>query len=236
MNHRIMKQRTRIILVALPLIAGVWLSGCNRQPTPLSPKSAGTETSARETEPVAPKGQLPDWSLGESDSNSLGVPYKMSQFEIRPPESFRFIKSIEEPITHAKTYYWVGPARADETYPQFMVIITELSARDSKTPLANLLKDMLRGIEQRRQEWIATPPEHGTINGLPFVRSSWSGVATSAAREGLSGQTMHGVVYLTVHDNHAIQIMCQDVAPDHAAWIKQGDTAALSFRVEDARP
>lgn len=73
----------------------------------------------------------------------------MSQFEIRPPESFRFIKSIEEPITHAKTYYWVGPARDDETYPQFMVIITELSARDSKTPLANLLKDMLRGIEQR---------------------------------------------------------------------------------------
>ena len=39
-----------------------------------------------------------------------------------------------------------------------------------------------------------------------------------------------GIVYVTIHDNQAIQIMCQDVAPDHAKSLKQGASAATTFR------
>jgi hypothetical protein len=45
---------------------------------------------------------------------------------------------------------------------------------------------------------------------------------------------MHGVVYLAVHDGHAIQIMCQDVAPDHDQWLKLGAAAAGTFQVAPA--
>ncbi len=229
-----MSQPNRITLVALPLFVGLCLSGCNRQsappPTPSGAQSAAGPASTGERDRHAPSNELPDWSLTESDSTSLASPYKMSPFEIRPPTSFRFIKYI----TESKMYYWVGPVRKDETYPQFMVTIIGLSARDANSPLENLLKDVLGGIQQHRQEWSATPAEHGKINGLPFVRSSWSGVATSAARKGLSGRTMHGIVYLTVHENQAVQIMCQDVAPDHAEWLKQGGSAALTFRAVSA--
>ncbi len=126
------------------------------------------------------------------------------------------------------THYWVGPVRSDNTYAQFIVTISNLSAKDSKLPLLQLCEQVVIGIKQRRLEWSATQPEQGTINGLPFVRCSWSGVVTSAAREGLAGRAMHGIVYVAARDHQLIQIMCQDVAPDHAEWIAQGELAASS--------
>ncbi len=235
-----MTQTSSLISVALLGLGCLYLFGCSRQSppsqspppqSPSAPQPAAAANPAREPVRGAPSEQLPNWSLGESDSESLGAPYKLSQFEIRPPASFRFIKSFDEPKTHSTTYYWVGPVREDETYPQFIVTITASSARDSNAPLANVFEDVLRGIQRRRQDWSATPPESGRINGLTFLRGSWSGVATGAAREGLAGRAMHGILYVTVHNNQAVQIMCQDVAPDHAPWLKQGATAALSFRV-----
>jgi hypothetical protein len=240
MDHAQMTQTNPLILVAQLMLGGLCMFGCSGQSQPAQSQPAqspsGRQSATAPNVPgdadrVAPSEQLPDWSLGESDFQSLGSPYKMAQFEICPPASFRFIKSLDEPKTHSTTYYWVGPVRKDETYPQFFVIITGLSPRHSSAPLANLLDDVLRGIQRHRQDWQATPAEYGSVGGLTFARSSWSGIATSAAREGLAGRTMHGVVYLTVHDNQVVQIMRQDVAPDHAEWLKQGEVAALSFRV-----
>jgi hypothetical protein len=203
------------------LLIGVWgLFGCSRQ-------SAGPIAPAGEDVPQASVDELPEWSLTESDSASLGAPYKTSQWEIRPPADFRFIKYVAE----SKMYYWVGPVRADETYPQLIVTIAPLSGQEANAPLTTLMKGALGSIQQIREDWSETQVEQGKIDGLPFARSSWSGVATGTAREGLTGRTMHGIVYLAVHENQMIQIICQDVAPDHAEWLKQGGAAALTFRV-----
>lgn len=231
MSQSDISRMNRFNVLALPVLGGLCLFGCNRQSAPPSvpsgQQSAAVPTRTGEQGHHASSDELPDWYLAETDSSSLSPPYKMSPFEIRPPANFRFIKYIPE----SKTHYWVGPVRSDETYPQFMVIITELSARDTNASLAALLSDVMGAIKQRRTDWSETPVEQGKINGLPFVRNSWSGVASSAAREGLAGRTMHGVVYLTIHNNQAVQIMCQDVAPDHAEWLKLGGFAALTFRV-----
>lgn len=231
MNQPDISQTNRIIVLALPVLVGLCLFGCNRQSAPPSVQS-GQQTAAAPTRTGeqgrhASSGELPECSLAETDSGSLGSLYKMSSFEIRPPASFRFIKYSPK----SKTYYWVGPVRTDETYPQFWVTITALSARDANASLAKSLSDIMGTVKRRRTDWSETPAEQGKIDGLPFIRSSWSGVASSAAREGLSGRTMHGIVYLTVHDNQAVFIMCQDVAPDHAEWLKLGGSAALTFRV-----
>jgi hypothetical protein len=43
---------------------------------------------------------------------------------------------------------------------------------------------------------------------------------------------MFGTVYVGVHNRQAIQIICQDVGPDHAESLKLGNAAALSFRLK----
>ena len=214
-----MRRANATVFSALVLIVVSCLFGCSGQPaTPSAP--------AVENVLQASADGLSEWSLTESDSASLGTPYKMSQWEIRPPADFRFIKYVAE----SNMYYWVGPVRADETYPQFIVTIAPLTAQQLNAPLTTLMKGALGSIQQIREEWSETPVEQGKIEGLPFARSSWSGVATDTSREGLTGRTMHGIVYLAVHENQMIQILCQDVAPDHVEWLKKGGSAALTFR------
>lgn len=224
--------RTTATFAALSVIV-VPILGCARQAAP-QPNSAPTTapmpqptTAIPKTTLVTPAAELPEWSLAGAAAASLGDPYSMTKFEIRPPANFRFIKYSPE----TKTYIWVGPVRADETYPQLMVIVTPLSAQESNNSLTTSLQGVLGAIQKLRESWTSTPIEQGKINGVPFVRCSWNGVVAGGARAGLVGRKMHGVVYLAVHENSAIQIMCQDVEPDHAEGIKLGGISALSFRV-----
>jgi hypothetical protein len=238
MNQRIPCRTVGVNIIVQQILSIALLFGCNDQgppPTAIGGQQSAAPAPASDPARNSSRAEDPDWSLAEMDSRSLGSPYKMANFEIRPPSNFRFIKYVAE----AKTYYWIGRVRADETYPQFMVIITELPADGANAPVENALSEVMGAIRQRRQDWSETPAEHGRINGLPFVRSSWSGVATNAAREGLSGRTMHGIVYLTIQNNQAVQIMCQDAASDYAEWLKLGASAAMSFRIappENAKP
>src|SRR5262249_20216013 len=149
-------QANGFVFLALLVLVGSSLFGCNRQPGPPSTRSerqdGATPTRTDEQNGLASNDEVRDWSLSEADSGSLGAPYKMSSFEIRPPASFRFIQHA----TEAKTYYWVGPIRADETYPQLIVLITELPAREARFPLKTLLSDSLEGIRGRRTDWSET--------------------------------------------------------------------------------
>jgi hypothetical protein len=169
----------------------------------------------------------PDWSATEADAASLAEPYQVASGQLRPPTEFRFIKHIPE----SNTWYWVGPVRADETYPQLLVTIHKLPPGQANASLQQCLLDTISGIKKNRADWTETPAEEGLIHGLRFIRASWSGTAAGGARAGLAGRTMHGVVYIAVHEGQAIQIMCQDVAPDHDQWLKQGAAAAGTFQV-----
>ncbi len=223
----------KILVSGIPAIVVLLLVGCGEQSAPPSVQSDNQAASTQqraEKDRDASSDKLPEWSLSEADAESLGSPYKMSSFEIRPPANFDFIKFIPE----AKTYYWVGPIRADETYPQFFVTFSEMSTRDANHSLAESMADVMERVKQRRTDWSQTPVEQGKINGQPFVKCSWAGIATSAARAGLSGRKMHGIIYLTIYNNELVQIMCQDVAPEHEESLKLGGCAALTFRVAPA--
>lgn len=223
-----MSGRNTRVLVWVLLTSSLGLSGCESNSAPFAPKSrrkpAATEVSADRPGEEVQDDELPVWSLIESESNLVGPAFAIGQLELCPPKSFRFFKRYEA----ASTYCWVGPIREDETYPLFIVIVTALPPGHVNAPLKALLEDSLAGIRQRRRQWSAKPIEHGIVNGLPFVRSSWEGVATDAAREGLAGRMMHGIVYLTVCDKTAFIIMCQDAAADYAQWLRQGEVAALT--------
>ncbi len=188
-----------------------------RRPGPATPQTL------RDPSAVGPS----DWHPDRGDLERLASPFELPGFEIRPPDGFRLIKSDLVP---GGTTLWTGPFRDDETYAHFMVIITTLSEKHSKRPLEVLLKEVMAPIQQRRQKWTKTAPERGRVNGLTFVRARWRGVATSVARKGLSGRQMHGFVYLAVDGQKAIQIMCQDVEPDHAESLRTCEAAALTIR------
>jgi hypothetical protein len=181
-------------------------------------------------ETPATTAKLPDWSANEAEAASLADPYQIASYQLRPPAEFRFIKHIPA----SNTWYWAGPARADETYPQLLVTIHKLPPGQENASLAQCLLDTISGIKKHRTDWNQTPAEEGLIHGLRFIRSSWSGTAAAGARAGLAGRTMHGVVYLAVHEGQAIQIMCQDVAPEHDPWLKLGAATAATFQAASA--
>jgi hypothetical protein len=217
MNCENIRDLSRILIRMLPAFVGLFLFGC---PGP---------TRAGEPNNRAPGEESPNWSLSKADSGSLGSPYKMSSFEIRPPASFRFKGFLPSP----GTYCWDGPIRADQTGPKLFVQIVsvdESPAPDADGSLAEPLRKIMDAIKKRHTDWSQTPAEEGRINGLPFIRSSWSGSLTNAGRAGSSGTKMHGIVYLTIQENREIRISCQDVAPDHDEGLRLGGFAALTFR------
>lgn len=241
--HLLCSRHRTTVALTLALVSVLNLPGCDTQsPAPPLQHDAPAPTASvastdESVEPVADfafssNEELPVWSVAEADLSTLAAPFEMSPFEIRPPVDFRFIRYVAE----ANSYYWIGPVRDDETYAQLIVMFTDLAEDDADKPLAVLLQQTLSSIRERRSNWLQTAIEEGRVNGMPFARATWSGVVTSAAREGLSGRTMHGVVYLTVHERTTIQVMCQDVGPGHADSLRLGELAALTFQVLKESP
>lgn len=230
-----MSPRARHGLTALLLLGVLVLPSCKREPSDPSSPSSGRPT------PTAPPGKsagpavggLPDWSLSGSRANSLGAPFRVGLFEIRPPATFRFVKHEAEAEPRSDMYFWSGPTRADDSWTGFVVGITPLS--DPRISLDSLLKDVMDGLRNRKTNWSETRPERGTINGVTFARCSWSGVAAEAAGPGLAGRLMHGVAYTGVRGDQVIVIMCQDATAEYAQWLKQGELAAFSVRIADGR-
>jgi hypothetical protein len=209
----------QIVIVAQLIFGGLVLSGCNgrSEPPQAAPGAQSHETSASE---------LPEWSLAKSDSTSFAPPVKVSRFEFRPPSSFQLVKNLGQ----GTGFIWASPVRKDETYAHLMVVVAELTGEDAKTSLEDNLREVMETIKRRRSDWSETAAEQGKINGLRFIRSSWSGVPTDDKRKSFAGRKMHGIVYLTIQNDVGIQIMCQDVEPDHAESLKQAAAAAMTFR------
>jgi hypothetical protein len=95
-----MNQYKRIFSFGLTVIS---LAGCTFQSAPNTPTVSSEPKDTEETirtnsasEAVMQNIPLPDWSLRELDSSLLGTVHSIPPFEIRPPASFRFIKSIED--------------------------------------------------------------------------------------------------------------------------------------------
>jgi hypothetical protein len=200
----------RLLGRAVTILAFFSLLGCNKPSPSLTPKIDSATT----------------WSLESSESDALAAPYKMEEFEIRPPKTFRFITHD----TKSQSYYWVGPVRDDETYGQLIVIITELSEEQAKLPLESLFGDSITAIKRKHDECSNSEVQRGAINGHAFVRATWKGTANSTARKGLVGRELHGVIYFGLYGKRAVQIMCQDVAPAHDASLRAGELAASTLR------
>lgn len=214
----------------------ICIVGCGQRspPAKIAPNSPPTKALSNTPSAKAMPSTIAEWVLDETDAKSLGSSVQISGFEIRPPASFRYVKYEKQP-----SHIWAGPIRSDETYALLMVLVLDLSDQESKLSLDQQFEKVTGAFKSQHKNWSMEKVEHGTINGIHFVRTSWSGMATSAARKGLAGREMHGIAYLSTDGKRSIQIMCQDVAPNHAESLRVGQLAALSIRrarAEDREP
>lgn len=233
---------TRFASISLVPLAALLVVGCGKGQDEgpleaLPPRSDSVQQSeASKPQPtttlagpaVSDNGQSdPDaWALTAEEDELLEAYYSLGEYEIRPPKGFRYIKYIREAHAHA----WAGPIRPDETYAHLMVTIMPYPPGYIPGSLDDSLREVMGAIKRRRSDWTETPFEHGRIDGRDFVRTQWTGVATTAAREGLAGRRMGGVVFLTVNDMHTIHVVCQDVSPEDTEAIRLGSIATRSFR------
>ena len=217
-------------VVLLAVLCGLFQSGCGRNSNapkaPRNKQAAASPNKDDEADRDNPPIVFSEQSLTEADLQALGEPYRMSRFEIRPPATFRFIKY--NPKT--KSYIWVGPVRANGTYAQFFINIIDTPIPETSDTLAQALGVVLGALKRDWETWSQTPVEHGEVNGLPCVRCSCGGIVPSDLPAGLAGQERRGVIYLMASGNQSVQILFQDVVPDHAEWLKQANSAALTLR------
>ncbi|QDU56095.1 hypothetical protein [Aeoliella mucimassa] len=198
------------------------LTGCSDPPA-TSPSSAN-KTAAPAAEDSSASTPIAEWKLTEEQQALLGEKFEMGQFVFQPPKSFTFIEQVQQ----GNSYTWVGPVRQDETYPMLMVIIVPLRSVNYPS-LEAMLEDSINGIRPHRNSFSSSPIETGMVGDLKFVRSHVVGEVADGAREGLIGRTMHTTLYVTENNNTIVQILCQDVAPDHEPGMAEAEAAAMSF-------
>ncbi|MEZ5941588.1 MAG: hypothetical protein R3C18_09365 [Planctomycetaceae bacterium] len=231
----IMREWLKVLVWAAPIVV---VLGCDPSPQrPVADRSDNESSDSANELPVNrsevdESSRLPLWKPDESDLTELDGPYDFGDYEFRPPRAFKLLRSNHREMG-MRMDIWMGKIREDETYAQLLVMISEPSIQNTKFSLKKTLRATVDQVRMRRSDWTEEEFEEGQVNGISFVRTSWSGVATDAAREGLAGRKMHGVVYLAIHNERVISIMCQDVAPDHATSLEFGHLAAKTFA---ARP
>lgn len=170
-------------------------------------------------EEAEPREVQPDAEL----LSKLADPAELTDsYSLRPPKDYEKVMPGGTPRGMIMMA-WVGKPRDDGTSAMVQVMIVEPPAGEkSKTP-EEMLDAMLGGVKRQRKNWEQTEPERVRINGIDFLRTSWSG------NEVRSGKKMHGAMYVTVDGRAHVSIHTQDVEPHHTEALPIGEAAAQTF-------
>lgn len=172
----------------------------------------------------APKtSTAPAWRPDAALLNRLAPVARVGQFELRPPKGYAMQRKPGPGKSEGVA--WVSAPREDGTRSYVMLVIAQLPAKEARkyTPEQTLDK-MLQGVQARRtKDWKRSATEHGMLNGLPFLRARWSGVAQEAPLK------LRGFHYLTVLDGKIIQLSSQDLESNPNA-LKLAEASVLTFK------
>jgi hypothetical protein len=180
---------------------GVGLAGCRR------PVGVQAETT---------------WKPDPSRVGGLAPETSLPDFRLRPPEGYHLIRRQER---FGEGFAFVGPARADGTHPMVMGVVMKRPSPQAPMPTPEkALADSLAIVARRRRQFSPSSPEHGTINGVPFVRARWDGADLQ------TGKMMHGVYYVAVDDRRIFQLSTQDLDPYSQQSLPLGEASLQTFQ------
>lgn len=126
---------------------------------------------------------------------------------------------------------WAGPPRADGTRPYVMLLMMSPPAGEgNKYTLVQVAAKLLAGVQRRRKDWKQTPPETGTVNGLTFVCTRWSG------KDAVTGRAMQGFSDVAHDGKSFIQLSSRDADPHSKTSLPLAEASALTFKKHRAEP
>lgn len=155
----------------------------------------------------------------QKGKSELGKAEDVGGYLVQPPKKYTRIN----PPGKYKVTAWVGQERYDKTRPMVMFLVLTLP-EDEMPTLDEFMREMLDGVKRRRSDWLESKPRKVNINGLDFIRVSWTGIDI------VSKKRMHGIMYTAIDKKKLIQIHTQDRDPYHNSSLKLGEKAILTFR------
>lgn len=189
-------------------------------PPTLPPQTIATES---ESETAKPPG-LASWLPESSMESLLAAPEILEGVSIRPPTGYEgMIPPGAPPGVFVKG--WRGEARPDNTSPSIQLNIFSPPATVTLPDADTAMRKMLNGIKRNRNNWTESEVTRGTIQGIEFLRATWSG----ESKQG--GVPMRGVMYVTMQDDKVIQMSSQDVEPFAEETLKLAESSLRTFAI-----
>ncbi|HEV3417304.1 MAG TPA: hypothetical protein VG056_10835 [Pirellulales bacterium] len=190
------------------------------------PIIAARKAAAAEMRKNADTSSTPTWSPDSTLLEKLSQEMTLTGWRLRPPAEYKFVEQNAPPV---KVFIWAGPVQKDETFATMTMLLLPAGPVEKNSELGSLLTESLKEIEKRRDTWTTSPPESGRIGDLDFIRARWSGVCTVGKKQ-LIGKKMHGVVYLAKDSDAIVEIMLEDVEPNHEKSLPICEAAVWTLR------
>jgi hypothetical protein len=169
-----------------------------------------------------PQAALPAWQPGDDLAEQLGEPSPVGRYLVHPPKGYAE-SPLEGVPPGAEAITWMGTARPDGAAPGFQVLVGSPPKGSPLPGLDEFLAQILRGVKFQRGDWSQSTPERGTVNGLTFLRTRWSGTHPR------NGWKVHGITYVAIDGQRCIQLQAWDAEPLQEQALKIGEAAAQTF-------
>ena len=203
--------------------------GCDR---PSVPKPSTNSVAEKATPPanmpseaieaeLKPAG-LVSWLPESSMESLLAAPEVSEGVSIRPPTGYvGMVPPGAPPGVFAKA--WKGAMRPDNTSPSIQLNVFSSPATNTIPDAETAMRKMLDGIKRNRDNWTESEVSRGTIQGIEFLRTTWTGESKPG------GVKMRGVMYLAKQDDKVFQVSSQDVEPHAEEALKLAESSLRTF-------
>jgi len=171
------------------------------------------------------------WRLEAVADDLTRPPFRIGEFEIRPPSELRFVRQ-----DGPDSYIWAGPTRPDNSHFSLTVIVTEIPADEVRITPAEHLRDILGELRKDRPDFQTTGVQPGRLNGYSFERSNWTGSSHVGAQNGMPALSQQGAVYVGLFNHRGVVLMFQDITAAGANSIQLGERAVATFRPAPPAP
>jgi hypothetical protein len=199
------------------LLTGLTLTAVAQ--TQYHPLEVGRQPDKANSKP----GKLPVWSAKPGATARLGPEQSLFGWAIRPPKGF---VSTQKSDNGNQIFIFQGDPRPDNSAPIMWVVTGDVRRAEKKKPPEEEIMDLyMIQMHHNRDNWNATPTQHGTIQGRKFIRRRWSGTETN---DGVT-RHVHGIIYLTVANAAYAALTLQDVEPGANTSVSLMETSAFTF-------
>jgi hypothetical protein len=162
------------------------------------------------------------WTSDPALQSQLASEQTINGFAYRPPQGYT--PTPRDSGGKTRFMAWQDKPRADKSVAKFTVLAGPLNANDQKLPLVGAASVLLKADQQKFTNVVPGPASSGTINGIPFYKTSFTMEEPGTSFKG------RATVYHGHLGDEYIHLVLLDVEPHVAETEKILEAAALSVR------